>query len=188
MSGNNNDSKLYSDFKYSKLKENTYLFDVLDDDQHSKWKQMGHLLAQHARANNKTVVFVSSSELDDLSDISSYVYERCNNISTTFIKHQHNVYFVSLINQMCDNLLPHLMEHSLYVFDAKVLLFFIEQTNNVQALSEEFLEEIKKVLSNMDQLASLPVKHEMVVSVSQGTQMLWINPSLDFDSNRQPES
>lgn len=180
-----NFNTFFSSFKVTNEKPNVYSFDVLgdkvQDNRNSEWRKLGELITRYLRENFKQAVLVSTVSIDYLTSDSNRHLTPPDDCSASF-EHEGRNYIVTAINQtQLEQILPDIMETEEFVFGLNVWLFFFEQKTSLSQLlhDENFRNEIKLLISNLNAFNELDLKYELIASVSNGCEMLWFNPSLD---------
>ncbi|RCN29222.1 hypothetical protein ANCCAN_25019, partial [Ancylostoma caninum] len=172
---------LFDDFKYSELKPNLYLVDVLGDkvqvETNSEWRKLGERIARHIAASNQSAVLLSTLNVDDLTSCGS----RSTSENSARFEHEGKTYIITPLEAAhLEQTLPDIIESEEFVFGLNVWLCFFEQNTTAQFLchDDRFLNEVKRMISSLDTLYRLELTYEMIAAVSDGCEMLWFNPHL----------
>ena len=131
--------KWFSGFKYAKLRDKLYVFDVLGDNVqingNTEWTKFGKIIAQHVSDHNLSIVLISTSDLDTLTGTNLSSVE----ISSTSFELETRTYTVSVINNSPPDLLSDVFGSSEFVFGLNVWICLTKQTDDVKSLDDTFL-------------------------------------------------
>ncbi len=150
------------------------------DSDGSKWMESKRLLARKifCQDQSKLVVVVSKSDLMDiLSDqISSFrnSIKSNNELSITSLKFDNIIYFITPIKNAPEEVIHDLVDSNEFIW-GNLWLFHIDQTE--LNLNDSLINEIKCVLSKSTFLDMPNINSELLVSTSDGCELLWFNPS-----------
>ncbi|KAL6727731.1 hypothetical protein Aduo_009582 [Ancylostoma duodenale] len=178
---NDNRNVLFDEFKYTELKPDLYLVDVLGDnvqvETNSEWRKLGERIARHIATNNQSAVLLSTLNIDDLTSCGS----RSTSENSASFEHEGKTYIITSLDAAhLKQALPDIIESEEFVFGLNVWLCFFKQNTTVQALchDDRFLNEVKHMISSLNTLDRLELTYEMIAAVSDGCEMLWFNPHL----------
>ncbi|KAL6727725.1 hypothetical protein Aduo_009576 [Ancylostoma duodenale] len=178
---NHDRNVLFDDFKYTKLKPNLYLIDVLGDkvqvETNSEWRKLGERIARHIATNNQSAVLLSTLNVDDLTSCGS----QSTSENSARFEHEGKTYTItSLESAHLEQALPDIIESEEFVFGLNVWLCFFQQNTTAQALCHDhrFLDHVKHMISSLNTVDRLELTYEMIAAVSDGCEMLWFNPHL----------
>ena len=188
-------NSVFHNYKHEQLKPNVYLFDVLGNNVQTKgnseWRKLGESIARHVSANNQLAVLVSTSSLQYLTSDDGNT--TTNDYSTTSFEHEKRIYTITAIVDPAkvEQFLPEIIETEEFLFGLNVYLYFFKRsTTKVDQLlcDQNFLNEIKYMISNLEILGKLELKFELIAAVPDGLEMFWFNPVFLYDNNNSTKN
>lgn len=173
---------LFDSFKYTRMRPNVYLIDVLGDnvqvDSNSEWRKLGHRIARHLTETDRSAVLLSTLTVGELAADDYHPCAMSSHNSSSFDVDGRKYVLTSLEAAEQERILPGLIETSDFVFGLNVWLCFCEGGKTAHDLSHDasFMDEIKHMISNMDDPVRLDLTCEMIMAVPDGLEMWWFNP------------
>jgi len=170
------------DSKMNKISENIISLvqsDSIDPDG-SKWMESKRLLARKIlyQGQSRSIVAVSKSALTDIlcDQVSNFrdSIKTNSEISTRSLKVDKIDYVITLIKNVLEEVLDDLVDSEEFIW-SNLWLFYMN--NNESNLDDNFINEIKCVLSKSSFLEMPNINCELLVSTRDGCELLWFNPS-----------
>ncbi|KAI4292088.1 hypothetical protein PAPHI01_1362 [Pancytospora philotis] len=178
-------SVLFGSFRAEKRRPNLYIIGVPGDDAqggyNNEWLKLGKCIARHLIKNRQSAVLLSCC--DASATVVACDFKSAPENSAAF-EHEGKVYNLTAVDSaQIAQVLPDIIEGEGFVFCLNVWLYFFDEEVTAQALccDSMFLDEAKRLVTNLCSVALFESSYEMIIAIPDGREMLWFNPHGNFD-------
>ena len=156
-----------------------------------KWLNSKTLIASKIFGLGCTTVVVSKNELVDIltDDAEDFRDLLCNhkefvitthNFLTRKFKFENDNYIVTCVYNAPTKVIDDLIESQEFIWGN---LYLICRKNALTKIGNDLLTDIKELLTKSTFLEMPSIKSELLASTSDGSELLWFNPSTDIGAN-----